>query len=466
MSSITVISPATQQPIAQVPCLSKDNIDHVVQNAVDAFKSWRKVPVPDKVAIIDRFLQLFPTKQDAISHSIASQMGRPARYGAGEVKGVIERASYMNKVAIKSLQDEQFNDQQGFTRFLRKEPLGPVLIIAAWNYPYLTMVNNVIPALLAGNTVLLKQSPQTPLCADIFAQTLHEAGIPKDVLQVTHVDDQGANYLVQHPLIKFVNFTGSIEVGKKIRQAIGESGKLIGSAMELGGKDPAYVCDDSDIDYAVENIVDGAFFNSGQCCCAIERCYVQESVYDAFIEKAVVLTKKYVLGNPTDPEASLGPMANVRFADKVRDQIQDAVSKGAKALIDTGKLFPADKAGTAFVGPQILVDVNHSMTVMQDETFGPVLAIMKVQSDQEAIQLMNDSRYGLTASIWTKDAERALNIGDEIETGTWFMNRCDYIDPGLCWVGAKESGLGFSMSYHGFDQFVRPKSFHLKLAQK
>ncbi|KAH8548179.1 aldehyde dehydrogenase [Umbelopsis sp. PMI_123] len=465
MSSITVISPTTQQPVVEIPCLSKQEIDKVVQNAVNAFKPWKKVPVADKVAIIDQFLKIFPTKQEEISKSIASQMGRPAKYGVGEVKGVLERASYMNQVAIESLQDEHFTDREGFTRFLRKEPLGPILIIAAWNYPYLTMVNNVIPALLAGNTVLLKQSPQTPLCADIFAQSLHEAGIPKHVLQVTHIDDEGANYLVQHPQIKFVNFTGSVEIGKKIRQSISESGKLIGSAMELGGKDPAYVCDDSDVDYAVENIVDGAFFNSGQCCCAIERCYVQDSVYDEFVEKAVALTKKYVLGNPEDPESTVGPMASVRFADKVRAHIHDAVDKGAKALIDTGKVFPADKAGTAFVAPQILVNVNHSMAVMQDETFGPVLAIMKVSSDQEAVQLMNDSRYGLTASIWTRNAQRALDIGDEIETGTWFMNRCDYIDPGLCWVGAKESGLGFSMSHHGFDQFVRPKSFHLKLTQ-
>ncbi|CAM0137611.1 unnamed protein product [Umbelopsis sp. WA50703] len=466
MSSISVISPATQQPIAQVACLSKNDIDSAVKKALDAFKTWRKVPVEDKVAVIDKFLKLFPTKQDAISESIATQMGRPAKYGAGEVKGVLERASYMNKVAVQSLKDEQFTDQQGFTRFLRKEAMGPILIIAAWNYPYLTMVNNVIPALLAGNTVLLKQSPQTPLCADIFAQTLHEAGIPQDVLQVTHVDDHGANYLVQHPQIKFVNFTGSIEIGKKIRKAISDSGKLIGSAMELGGKDPAYVCDDTNLDYAVENIVDGAFFNSGQCCCAIERCYVQDTIYDEFVAKAVALTEKYVLGNPSDPDVSLGPMANVRFADKVREQIHDAVSKGAKTLIDTGKLFAADKAGTAYVGPQILVDVDHSMKVMQDETFGPVLAIMKVHADEDAVQLMNDSQYGLTASIWTKDVERALRIGDQIETGTWFMNRCDYIDPGLCWVGAKDSGLGFSMSHHGFDQFVRPKSFHLKLAQQ
>ncbi|OBZ87031.1 NADP-dependent glyceraldehyde-3-phosphate dehydrogenase [Choanephora cucurbitarum] len=281
-----------------------------------------------------------------------------------------------------------------------------------------------------------------------------------------HVHDKEANYLVQHPLVKFVNFTGSIAVGKKIRKTIGDSERLVGAGMELGGKDPAYVLPDTDLDFAVENIIDGAFFNSGQCCCSIERCYVHESIYDKFVEKAVALTKGYVLGDPNDQNTTLGPMANIKFAENVRTQIKDALEKGAKALIDTKELFPAEKPDNAYVAPQILVDVNHSMLVMNEETFGPVLGIMKVSSDKEAIELMNDSRYGLTASIWTSSEEKALEIGDQIETGTWFMNRCDYIDPALAWVGAKESGLGFSMSKQGFGQFTRPKSYHLKLSQK
>ncbi|KAF7721540.1 hypothetical protein EC973_004514 [Apophysomyces ossiformis] len=466
MATITVISPANQQPLFKIACLSNTQIDDAVARATVAFNEWRKVPVADRVKTLSKFCTLFEQKKDQVAETIASQMGRPKRYGAGEVKGVLERANYMISVAEESLKDEIVEDQPHVKRFLRKEPLGPIFIIAAWNYPYLTTVNNVVPALLAGNPVLLKQSPQTPKCADLFVETLHEAGVPKDVIQAVHVDDNGADYLVKHPGVQFVNFTGSVAVGKKIRQAIGESNRLIGSAMELGGKDPAYVLPDADIDYAVENIVDGAFFNSGQCCCSIERCYVHESVYDAFVEKAVAITQKYVLGNPEDPETTIGPMANVRFADNVREHIADALRKGAKPMIDTAKYFPADKAGTTYVGPQILTNVNHDMIAMREETFGPVLGIMRVSSDEEAIRLMNDSNYGLTASIWTSSPDKAMEIGDKIECGTWFMNRCDYIDPALAWVGAKESGLGFSMSKHGFSQFVRPKSFHLKLTQK
>ncbi|RCI06678.1 hypothetical protein CU098_012963 [Rhizopus stolonifer] len=394
-------------------------------------------------------------------------MGRPIRYGHGEVKGVLERANYMISVAQEALTDEIIEDVPGkVKRFQRKEPLGPVFLIAAWNYPYLTTVNNIVPALLSGNTVLLKQSPQTPLCADIFVDTLREAGVPHDAVQAVHVLDKEANYIVQHPSIQFVNFTGSIAVGKKIRQAIGDRQHLIGSGMELGGKDPAYVLPDTDLDFAVENIVDGAFFNSGQCCCSIERCYVHESIYDTFVAKAVEIAKSYVLGDPKDEKTTLGPMANLKFAKAVRAQIQDAIDKGAKPLLDTKTLFPLDQKDNAYVSPQILVNVDHSMLVMNEETFGPVLGIMKVSSDEEAIKLINDSRYGLTASIWTSSEEKALEIGDQIETGTWFMNRCDYIDPALAWVGAKESGLGFSMSKQGFSQFTRPKSYHLKLSQK
>ncbi|CAO3640552.1 unnamed protein product [Cunninghamella blakesleeana] len=464
-STISVVSPSTQQVLFDIPCLTLEEINKKVDIANKAFPAWRKVSVADRVQLMKRFCELFTEKKEQVAESIASQMGRPKRYGGGEVNGVLERAGYMISVAEESLKDEIIEDTPKVKRFLRKEPLGAVFIIAAWNYPYLTTVNNIIPALLAGNCVLLKQSPQTPKCADIFVETLHEAGVPKDVVQVVHVNEEGANALVQHPGIQFVNFTGSVAVGKKIRQSIGDSNRLIGSAMELGGKDPAYVLPDANVDYAVENIVDGAFFNSGQCCCSIERCYVHADVYDEFVKKATALTEKYILGDPNNPDTTLGPMANLRFAENVRAQLDDAVKKGAKLEVDTNKYFPLDKPGSTYVGPQILTNVNHDMVVMKDETFGPVLGIMKVSSHEEAIKLMNDSNYGLTASIWTSNPESALEIGDNIETGTWFMNRCDYIDPALAWVGAKESGLGFSMSKNGFNQFVRPKSFHLKLVQ-
>ncbi|KAG1122009.1 hypothetical protein G6F42_011885 [Rhizopus arrhizus] len=348
-NNIQVISPSTQELLFEVPTLTQDQVDQAVQKSVAAFAEWKKVPVSKRVSIMEKFCQLFEQKKDTVAASITSQMGRPIRYGHGEVKGVLERANYMISVAEESLKDDIIEHVPGVVkRYQRKEPLGPVFLIAAWNYPYLTTVNNIIPALLAGNTVLLKQSPQTPRCADIFVETLREAGVPTDAIQAVHVQDKEANYLVQHPSIQFVNFTGSVAVGKKIRQAIGESQHLIGSGMELGGKDPAYVLPDSDIDYAVENIVDGAFFNSGQCCCSIERCYVHESVFNEFVEKAVALAKGYVLGDPNNQDTTLGPMANIKFANNVRDQVKDAVEKGAKPLIDTEQIFPSDKAGTGY----------------------------------------------------------------------------------------------------------------------
>ncbi|KAI8142833.1 aldehyde dehydrogenase [Fennellomyces sp. T-0311] len=460
-----VLSPVTQQPLFEVPCATHADIDAAVARATEGFIAWRQVSVPDRVKILKKFCALFEQKKEQVGETIVTQMGRPVRYAAGEVGGVLERANYMISVAEESLADEIVETSASVKRFLRKEPLGPVFIIAAWNYPYLTMVNNVVPALLAGNSVLLKQSPQTPKCADLFVQTFHEAGVPQQVIQAMHTDDNGADYLVRHPGIEYVSFTGSIAVGKAIRKAIGDSQRLIGLGMELGGKDPAYVRADADIDFAAENIVDGAFFNSGQCCCSIERCYVHIDVYEAFLQKATAITQNYKLGDPSDPETTLGPMAHLRFADKVRAQLAEAVVKGARLLIQSDKYFPNAKPGTTYVGPQIVVDMKHDMTIMQEETFGPVLAVVPVSSDEEAVRLMNDSQYGLTASIWTKDVDKALEIGNQIECGTCFMNRCDYIDPALAWVGAKDSGLGFSMSKHGFDQFVRPKSFHLRVNQ-
>ncbi|KAI7872691.1 aldehyde dehydrogenase [Spinellus fusiger] len=465
MPSLPVISPVDHQVLFEIECQTETDINKSIAAAKQAFPAWKKVPVAERVAIIQKFCAVFETKQEQVTESLVSQMGRPRRYGGGEIKGVLERTNYFCSVAEESLKDEVIEDQPNTKRFMKKEPVGSVFIIASWNYPYLTAVNNVIPALLAGNPVLLKQSPQTPKCADVLVEALREAGVPSAIIQAIHVDDRGADFIVRHADIHFVSFTGSVAVGKKIRESIGASQRLVGSGMELGGKDPAYVLADANIDYAVENIVDGAFFNSGQCCCSIERCYVAESVYDAFVKKAVSLTETYVLGNPNAMETTLGPMANVRFADNVRAHIKDAESKGAKLLIDTTKYFTADKAGTTYVGPQILVNVTHDMLVMKEETFGPVLAIMPVASDEEAIRLMNDSNYGLTASIWTCSSEKAIAIGDQIETGTWFMNRCDYIDPALAWVGVKDSGSGFSMSKAGFNNFVRIKSYHLKLTQ-
>jgi acyl-CoA reductase-like NAD-dependent aldehyde dehydrogenase len=403
----------------------------------------------------------FVAKKADIAEEISWQMGRPVGQSPGEVGGFEERARYMIEAAPKALADVEVGPKEGFTRFIRRDPLGVVFVVAPWNFPYLTAVNSIVPALMAGNAVILKHSAQTPLCAERFAEAFETAGLPKGVFQHLHLGHRAALDLIGHEGIDFVAFTGSVPAGHAVQDAAAK--RFIGLGLELGGKDPAYVRADVKLDHAVENVVDGAFFNSGQSCCGIERIYVHEAVYDAFVAGAAELVGKYVLGNPLEAGTNLGPMVRASAADFVRGQIAEAVGAGARALIDPAG-FPADKAGTPYLAPQVLVDVDHTMRVMTEESFGPVVGIMKVASDEEAVRLMNDSAFGLTASIWTTDERAAIDIGGRVETGTWFMNRCDYLDPALAWTGVKDSGRGCTLSVIGYEQLTRPKSFHLRTA--
>lgn len=330
-------------------------------------------------------------------------------------------------------------------------------MVAPWNYPYMTAINTVAPALIAGNAVMLKHASQTPLVGERMAKAFHSVGIPEDVFQNVFLDHQTTSDLIADRAFGFVNFTGSVGGGKAMEQAA--AGTFTGIGLELGGKDPGYVMEDANLDAAVDTLIDGAMFNSGQCCCGIERIYVHESLFDAFVEKAVAIVKGYKLGNPLGQDTTIGPMAHVRFADEVRAQTAEAIAAGAKAHIDPAD-FPED--GGAYLMPQILTDVTHDMRVMREESFGPVVGIMPVKNDEEAIALMNDSDFGLTASLWTQDAARAEAIADRIETGTVFMNRADYLDPGLCWTGCKDTGRGGGLSVIGYHNLTRPKSYHLK----
>ncbi|KAK3811792.1 MAG: aldehyde dehydrogenase [Benniella sp.] len=462
-SVLKIVTPVDSTTYATVQIATSEQVQAAVERATKAQKAWKKVPVKERVEMGRRFLQALQSRKDELAKELTMQMGRPLRYTPGEINGTQERGTYMLDVAEEALQDVEINDpnlQGKFKRFIRKEPVGVVLIIAPWNYPYLSSLNGVLPSILAGNSVILKHSSQTPLCGERFAQAWTEAGLPVDVFQCIHMSHADTESLVANPLVNYVNFTGSVEGGHRIQEAA--SKKFIATGLELGGKDPAYVRPDCDLKYTVETLVDGSFFNSGQCCCAIERIYVHADIYDEFVKLFVEETKNYRLGNPLEPETTLGPMVKAKAADFVRDQIAEAVSQGAKTHIDTA-LFPADKPGTPYMAPQVLTEVTHKMRVMTEESFGPVIGIMKVASDEEAIQWMNDSEFGLSASIWTKDADAALRIGDQIETGTWFMNRCDYLDPALAWVGVKDSGRGCTLSKFGYDQVTRLKSFHLKL---
>lgn len=461
MIMIQCISPIDGSVYAERPAMSLEAATEAVARARKAQKAWARRPLEDRVQLVLKGVARLNDMSDEVVPELAHMMGRPVRYG-GEYKGFNERSNYVAAIAADSLAPLVVEASDNFERRIEREPHGVVFVIAPWNYPYMTAINTIAPALMAGNTVVIKHATQTLLVGERMVRAFVEAGVPDDVFINLFLDHQTTSALIAAGNFNFINFTGSVEGGRSIERAA--AGTFAGLGLELGGKDPGYVMEDADLDAAVDTLMDGATYNSGQCCCGIERVYVHESLYDAFVEKSVAWVSNYKLGNPLDPETTLGPMANKRFAKVVREQIADAVSKGAKALVDP-KLFPADDGG-AYIMPQVLVNVDHSMAFMKDETFGPAVGIMKVKSDDEALELMNDSPYGLTASLWTQDPERAARIGRDIETGTVFMNRADYLDPALCWTGVKETGKGGSLSVLGFQNLTRPKSYHLKKVTK
>jgi acyl-CoA reductase-like NAD-dependent aldehyde dehydrogenase len=457
MKPIQLISPVDGSTYAERTPLTLAAAQDVAKRAKAAQKSWAARPLAERIALVKAGVAKLTAMKDVLTDELAWQIGRPTRYG-GEFGGVNDRTNYMAEIAETALAPVMVEDSGQFRRFIARDALGVVFIIAPWNYPYLTTINTLAPALIAGNTVILKHASQTLLVGERLAEAFHAVGVPQDVFQNVVLDHATTESLLAARSFGFVNFTGSVAGGQAIERA--SAGTFTPLGLELGGKDPGYVRADANLDAAVDTLMDGAMFNAGQCCCGIERIYVHESLYDAFVEKAVAWVQALRLGNPFDAASTIGPMANKRFAAVVRAQISEAVAAGAKALIDPA-LFPADDGG-AYLAPQILVNVDHSMRVMMEESFGPVVGIMKVSSDAEAISLMNDSPYGLTASIWTNDYDTAAEIGAQVETGTIFMNRADYLDPALCWTGCKDTGRGGSLSYLGFHSVTRPRSYHLK----
>jgi acyl-CoA reductase-like NAD-dependent aldehyde dehydrogenase len=454
---IRCISPVDGRVYAERPALTLDAAQDVVARARAAQAAWAALPLDTRIARVKAGVAALSADKPRIVDELAWQMGRPTRYG-GEFGGVNERTDYMASIAAATLAPVMVEDSDRFRRYVAREPVGVVLVIAPWNYPYLTAINTIVPALIAGNAVMLKHASQTLVVGERLAEAFLAGGVPADVFQNVALDHAVTEALIAARSFGFVNFTGSVAGGVAIERAA--AGTFTGTGLELGGKDPGYVRADADMDAAVDSLMDGAMFNAGQCCCGIERIYVHETLYDAFVEKSVAWVSALKLGNPFDADTTLGPMANVRFARTVRDQIAEAVAAGAVPLIDPA-LFPADDGG-AYLAPQILINVDHSMRVMREESFGPVVGIMKVRDDAEAIALMNDSPYGLTCSIWTQDPDAAAEIGGQVQTGTVFMNRCDYLDPALCWTGCKDTGRGAALSALGYQSVTRPKSYHMK----
>ncbi len=457
--SFQTISPVDGSIVFERALDGADEIERTLATASKAFKSWRQVDLVERCTMVRRFVELAVHDTDAIAHELTMQMGRPLHDGGGEVGGWLLRGRTMIDLGPNALADIELEERRGFTRFIRRESLGVVFVVAPWNYPWLTAVNALVPALVAGNTVVLKHSEQTPLVAKRISRAAKEAGLPDGVLQVLYLNHQGVADVIGDPRVAFVAFTGSVEGGHAIQQAA--SKRFIGAALELGGKDPAYVCSDADVGRSAANLVDGSFYNAGQSCCGIERIYVHGAVYESFLEAFVSVANELLLGDPRDSATTLGPVVRVRNAEGIQAQIDEAIAAGARTLLDPDH-FEEAKRGLPYMAPQALVDVDHSMRIMSEETFGPAVGIMRVRDDAEAIALMNDSPYGLTASVWTDDLEHAQQIGTRVETGTWFMNRCDYLDPELAWVGVKDSGRGCSLSSLGYAQLTRPKSFHLR----
>ena len=456
---VKIISPVDGSVYATRPLAAQAEIEATLSEAKAAQAEWAGVAIAERARLCSAAVDAMLAMAEEVVPELAWQMGRPVRFGGGELRGFEERARHMIAIAEDALAPVEPAPKEGFRRYIKRQPLGVVLVVAPWNFPYLTAVNSVIPALMAGNAVILKHAAQTLLVGERFAAAMAAAGLPKGLFSNLVLNHDQSAAIIGSGRVDQVNFTGSVAGGQAMEQAA--AGTFAGLGLELGGKDPAYVRADVDLDHAVENLVDGAFFNSGQSCCGIERIYVHGDRFDAFVDGFAALTRRYVLGSPLEAETTLGPMVKASAAKFVAGQIEDAVRQGARPLIDAAG-FDHDAPGTPYMAPQVLIDVNHQMAVMREESFGPVVGIMKVADDAEAITLMNDSPFGLTASIWTADLDAAERIGGAVETGTVFMNRCDYLDPALAWTGVKDTGRGATLSRVGYETLTRPKSFHLR----
>jgi acyl-CoA reductase-like NAD-dependent aldehyde dehydrogenase len=438
-----------------------DKIEETINSSMSAQIAWADLDIKERVKLISNFVEDFLSREDIICDELCRQVGRPISQAASELKGFKERADYMLSIAEKKLENIDVTKDNNFKNYIKRRALGVVFVIAPWNFPYLVAVNSIIPAMASGNTVILKHSAQTPLCAEQLYQSAKKT-LPKDVFSYLHLNHEDGLKVVSDKRINFVSFTGSVKAGYDVQRATHT--KFIDMALELGGKDPAYARYDCDLQKTVENLVDGSFFNSGQSCCGIERIYVDEKIYNNFIELFVSKTYGYKLGNPLEKETNLGPVVKLSAADFILKQMNNALDKGAKKMIDENKFhYPNEHKN--YLIPQVLTNVDHNMSLMTEETFGPCVGIMKVKNENEAIKLMNDSPYGLTASIWTKDIEIAEKIGNKVQTGTFFMNRCDYLDPALSWTGVNETGKGCSLSEIAYEKLTAPKSFHLRKNQ-
>ena len=456
---LKTITPINNTVYVERNYASSQEIENSLNISKKTFLDWQKTSINERKKIITKFVDTFLENNKEIEEELCRQMGRPIGQCGGEMNGFEERARYMIEKSEEALANVISKKNDEFDNFITKDPLGTIFIIAPWNYPYNTSVNSVVPSLLAGNTVILKHSSQTPLCAEQLYKAAKLSGLPEGVFQFLHLDHQSTSKIIADERIDHVLFTGSVSGGRQVKKAIGE--RFINAGLELGGKDPAYVRKDCNLQHAIENLADGSFYNSGQSCCGIERIYVDSEVYNDFVQGIKSITEKYILDDPLNEETNLGPVVKLSAAQSIRSQVKDAISNGANDIIEKTN-FKIAEDSNCYVSPSVLIDVDHSMKFMMEETFGPTVGIMKVNNEDQAAQLMNDSPYGLTACVWTSDMEFAKKFGKRINTGTFFMNRCDYLDPGLAWTGVKNTGIGVTLSVLGFNHVTRAKSYHYR----
>eukprot|EP00298_Acanthocystis_sp_HF-20_P005538 c15674_g1_i1.p1 GENE.c15674_g1_i1~~c15674_g1_i1.p1 ORF type:complete len:494 (-),score=220.36 c15674_g1_i1:105-1586(-) len=454
-------NPYSLQTLFELPYCSTENAIAALNTAVRTQEKWKKVSLDERIKLCNEFMTQLEKTKDEVAHDISASMGKPKSQALGEVNGMFSRIRGLLSIAHEALADDVLPQQAGNFRTITKEPIGVVLSIAPWNYPLLTVVNSLIPAILAGNTVLLKHSPRTAHCGDHIEKAFLKAGAPKGLVTSIHTNDHTTETLIQNPHISFVSFTGSVPTGRKVYQNVAKS-RFIDVTLELGGKDPAYVRADANIEYAAAGLIDGAMYNAGQSCCGVERIYVHRDCYSQFLSQAELIVKQYVLGDPLDPSTTMGPMALPTAPAFLDAQVKQAVKAGA--IVRCGGTPVVDDQGKGrFFAPTLLSDCTNGMDIMSEESFGPVIGVTRVDSDEEAIKLMNDSKYGLTSAIYTHDVEKAKKIAESMQTGTVYMNRCDSLDPLLCWTGVKDTGKGGSLSIHGFKSYYRLKSYNFKL---